>query len=347
MKQKIACLMSGGVDSSVACAILKDEGFDVTGFTLKLWSDGSRCCNAKDIKDAKRVALKLKVPHYVIDLRTEFKKRVIDYFTSEYVSGKTPNPCVICNEKIKFGVFLKEINNLGIKYAATGHYAKVSKNRGRYLLKKGKEDLKDQTYFLASLTQNGLSRIIFPLADFKKLEIRRKASKLGLSIADKKESQEICFIPDNDISKFIKKLKRVEKGEIVDCAGKVLGYHSGIINYTIGQRRGIRIPMANPLYVTKIDGNKNRIIVGDVDDLYSKEMVVTGLNWISVKSPGAPLKVSVKIRYNQVPSPAKILPLDKDNVVIRFDVPHRAVTPGQLAVFYKGDTVVGSGWIKS
>lgn len=346
MNKKVACLMSGGVDSSVACAILKEKRFDVIGFTLKLWTDGSRCCNIKDIYDAKAVARQLGIPHYVVDLEREFKKNVIDYFVAEYIGGKTPNPCVVCNRRIKFDEFFEKINNLGIEYVATGHYAK-SCSDGRYMLKRGVEHSKDQSYFLAYLSQDNLNRVIFPLAELKKTEVRKKALELKLKVADKKESQEICFIPDNNIINFINKFGEINGGEIVYKTGKVLGYHTGIAKYTIGQRRGIRLPGAKPFYVISIEGDKNRIIIGEEADLYSKEMLVTGLNWIAIDKLNFPMVADVKIRYNQVPSPAEILPVDRGEVVVKFNIPQRAVTPGQFAVFYQEDTVIGSGWIKS
>ncbi|MDD2890686.1 MAG: tRNA 2-thiouridine(34) synthase MnmA [bacterium] len=352
--KKVACLMSGGVDSSVACAILKEQGFDVIGFTLKLWNDGSKCCDTKDIYDARRIADRLNIPHYLINMEKEFKENVIDYFVSEYTNGRTPNPCVVCNQKIKLGKFIERMCNstlpdgqTGIDFIATGHYAQVCHTNNRYILKKSKALLKDQSYFLAQLSQTSLAKVIFPLAGLKKTEVKQKAIELGLNLENKKESQEICFIPDNDHISFIGKYKQIVPGEITDKTGKVLGCHPGIPKYTIGQRKGIKLSAKNPLYVIEIDADKNRIIVGENNDLYIEDMLVDNLNWISVEKPVLPMPVSVKIRYNQTPVEAKLLPVENPmDILVKFNSPQRAVTPGQLAVFYEEDTVIGSGWIK-
>ncbi|MDD5530298.1 MAG: tRNA 2-thiouridine(34) synthase MnmA [bacterium] len=367
--KKVACLMSGGVDSSVACAILKEQGFDVIGFTLKLWNDGSKCCDTKDIYDARRIADRLNIPHYLINMEKEFKENVIDYFVSEYTNGRTPNPCVVCNQKIKLGKFIEKMCNSvlsekqnGIEFIATGHYAQVCHIDNRYILKKSKALLKDQSYFLAQLSQDSLAKVIFPLAGLKKTEVKQKAIELNLNLENKKESQEICFIPDNDHISFIGKYKQIEPGEITDKTGKVLGCHPGIPKYTIGQRKGIKLSAKNPLYVIEIDADKNRIIVGENNDLYIESMLVDNLNWISVENPVLPMSVSVKIRYNQIPVEAELLAVAKGmghpaksqipsrrwaaDILVKFNSPQRAVTPGQLAVFYKEDVVIGSGWIR-
>jgi len=342
--KKIVVAMSGGVDSSVAAALLKEEGYDVIGVTMKLWpgnSSSERCCSVSNIEDAQIVAKQLGISHHVLDLQEIFKRTIIDHFISEYERGRTPNPCVRCNKRIKFGALLKHVRQLGADNIATGHYARVEKVMGKYLLKKGIDPKKDQSYFLYSLNQEALSKTIFPLGDLTKQMVRKLAKKLKLKVADKEESQEICFVEDN-----FGKLMSAKEGKIVDLEGKVLGTHKGYQLYTIGQRRGLGLSRKNPAYVLKIDPKINTITVGDRGDVYGDDLIADELNWISVDRIDAPTKVNAKIRYNSPESEAEILPLSKEKVRVMFNKPQFAITPGQSVVFYNGDTVVGGGIIQ-
>jgi len=346
MSVRVVVGMSGGVDSSSAAAILKNKGYEVIGLTMKLWEDGSRCCSIEDVYDAKRVAAQLGIPHYVVNLKEDFEKKVVNYFIKEYLSGRTPNPCVVCNSKIKFGSFLQKAMEIDAKFVATGHYAKVEHKDGskRYILKRGKDSDKDQSYFLAMLTQESLSKTILPLSNYMKDEAREIASQMELKVANKEESQEVCFVPDGNYANFISRRANFQEGDIVDKDGNILGKHDGIVNYTIGQRRGIGKPRDKPFYVTKIDANANTIAVGDEEDLYSKHLIARDLNWIGIKKLDSEMEVQVRIRHKHVPATAVIYPRDGGEVLVEFKKPQRAITPGQLAVFYSGDIVIGSGW---
>ena len=341
--KKIVVAMSGGVDSSVAAAILKEEGHDVIGITMQIWPGGkeSSCCSLSAVEDARRVANKLGIPYYVLNFKKIFKKKVIDDFISEYDRGRTPNPCVKCNQHIKFDALLKKAKGLGADFLATGHYAKIEKIAERYILKKGIEQTKDQSYFLHSLKQEALSRTIFPLGDLTKQEVRKIAKKFKLNVADKEESQEICFVEGN-----FGKLFRPMEGDIIDMDGKVIGKHKGYQLYTIGQRRGLGLSRKDPAYVLKIDPKTNTITVGDRGDVYGDDLIAGDLNWISVDRIDSPTKVKAKIRYNSPGSEAEILPLFKEKVKVMFNKPQFAITPGQSVVFYDGDTVVGGGIIE-
>jgi tRNA-specific 2-thiouridylase len=341
--KKIVVAMSGGVDSSVAAALLKEEGHDVIGITMQIWPGGkeSSCCSLSAVEDARRVANKLGIPYYVLNFKKIFKKKVMDYFISEYECGRTPNPCVKCNQHIKFDALLEKAKALGADFLATGHYAKIEKIAGRYILKKGIDPKKDQSYFLHSLNQEALSRTIFPLGDLTKQEVRKIAKKLKLKVADKEESQEICFVEDN-----FGKLMSAKEGKIVDIEGKVLGKHKGYQLYTIGQRRGLGLSRKNPAYVLKIDPKTNTITVGDRGDVYGDDLIAGDLNWISVNKIDTPIKVKAKIRYNSPESEAEILPLSKEKIKVMFKNPQFAITPGQSVVFYDGDAVVGGGIIQ-
>jgi tRNA-specific 2-thiouridylase len=344
MNKKIVVAMSGGVDSSVAAALLKEKGHDVIGVTMQIWpksESSSSCCSLSAVEDARRVAGKLGMPFYVMDFREIFKQAVIDDFISEYGRGRTPNPCVRCNKFVKFDALLKKAKALGADLIATGHYARIEKMGGRYVLKKGAEPKKDQSYFLYPLSQDALSRTIFPVGDLKKEEVRKLAKKFKLGVADKKESQEIGFTEGGFEGMF-----RLKKGDIVDLSGKVIGRHKGYQLYTIGQRRWLGIAAQKPLYVVDIGPKNNRITAGNRGDVYGDDLTAGALNWISMHRLMSPMKVKAKIRYNSPESDAEILPLSQGKIRVMFREPQFAITPGQSVVFYDGEKVVGGGIIE-
>lgn len=342
--------MSGGVDSCVAASLLKQEGYEVIGVHMQVWGGTSHegsCCSLDAVEDARRVANKLEIPFYVFNMKEEFQKYVIEYFVQEYESGRTPNPCIACNRYVKFGALLDKAKGMNIDYIATGHYAIIEEKDSRFLLKKAVDDTKDQSYVLYNLTQDQLSKTLFPLGKYKKSEIREIAKDLGFAVASKPDSQEICFVDNNDHYQFIKQHtgKEPNKGEFVDIQGNVLGYHQGITKYTIGQRRGLGISTGKPLFVLDIDAQSNRVILGDNNDLLSKEVIATDLNWISIEKLDNPIKVKAKIRYKAKEDNAVIEPIDGDRVKVSFDREQRAPTKGQSIVFYDNDYVVGGGII--
>lgn len=354
-KKKVMVGMSGGVDSSVAAAILVEKGYDVIGVTIQLWPDETKgseegCCSLSAVYDARRVADKLGIPYYVLNFRDEFKKRVIDYFIREYSCGRTPNPCIACNRYIKFGLMLDKAASMGMDHIATGHYARAGYDpgTGRYLLKRSAAGEKDQTYVLYSLTQRQLGMTIFPLGEFAKGQTRKKAKEFGLQVADKRESQEICFIPDNDYVRFLEEnVPGISKpGNFIDTQGNMIGRHKGIVHYTIGQRRGLEIAFGKRMFVSDIDVRNNTVTLGEEKDLYSNTLTAADVNFIPFDSLNGELRVTAKIRYNSEDSPATITPGENGEVNVVFDVPQRAVAPGQSVVFYDGDTVVGGGIIK-
>jgi tRNA-uridine 2-sulfurtransferase len=354
VKGTVAVAMSGGVDSSVAACLLLKQGYKVVGLSMKLPYTGTSgspeegCCGVSGIDDARDVAGKLGIPFYALDYGQEFRREVIDYFCGEYSRGRTPNPCVICNKRMKFGSLLQKAQVFGADYIATGHYAKVERDSGGgYLLRKGRDAAKDQSYFLFTLSQEQLSRVIFPLGKYKKERVREMAREFGLKVHDKPASQEICFIPDNDYRKFLREKsgkKVFLPGPIVDKDNKVAGEHSGIAFYTVGQRKGIGYHK-KPFYVISIDGKKNKIIIGEDKELYTDMLVAAKANWISGRAPENGMRIKARIRYRHAESGAVLFPLDKGKVRVKFDEPQRAVTPGQAAVFYDGETVLGGGWI--
>ncbi len=348
--------MSGGVDSSTTAWLLKEKGYEVIGATMCIgMADNTRggtarCCGLADIEDARRVALQLEISFSVFHLREEFEKEVIQYFCKEYVQGRTPNPCILCNEKIKFGSFLEKALDLGADFMATGHYARldVDEEIGRYRLKKGVDRRKDQSYVLFSLTQDQFRHTLFPLGEHRKEEVRKKALQLGLQVHNKPESQEVCFIQESSYHSFLsERLKEcIEPGPIVDRNGKVLGKHKGIPFYTIGQRRGLRLARGKPLYVIGIDRGDNAIIVGGEEEVYSDRCIVDSVNWIIPSKMISSMNAQVKIRYNHPGSEATLIPKGEDRLEVKFKSPQKAITPGQAAVFYDGETVLGGGWIR-
>jgi tRNA-specific 2-thiouridylase len=351
---KIAVAMSGGVDSSVTAALLKKEGHDVIGVTMFLHSPAGNSNNDKPplpdaVTDARKVAEKLGIPHHVIDLRDDFNRIVITDFCREYSRGRTPNPCVLCNREIKFGKLWEKTKELGAGYLATGHYACIvkDKNSGKFLLKKGKDKLKDQSYFLCRLTQEQLACTLFPLGGMTKVAVRQIAKELDLPAAARPESQEICFIKGDDYAIFLEEQlhHEIKPGLILDTAGNVLGEHQGIPFYTVGQRKGLGIAAKNSLYVTAIDMERNAIIAGTKEETYSDGLAAENLNWISGEWPEFPAKMKAAIRYRHPGIEAIINPQNKTGVSVQFAEPQMAVTPGQTVVFYNGDTVTGGGTI--
>lgn len=365
---KIAVAMSGGVDSSAAAAILKEQGHDLVGFTMQLWDQRrginvdengdplpSRCCSLDDVYDARRVAEELGFPFYVLNLEREFERDVVQPFVTSYLSGETPIPCVSCNSRLKFASLDRLAISLGCEKVATGHYARVvfDGSANRYRLLRGMNEQKDQSYFLWELTQDQLSRASFPLGEMSKPEARDAARQHGLAVSEKKESQEICFVPDGDYAGFIDRYLEAEgaahrlpgEGEIVDKTGRVIGKHGGIHRYTIGQRRGIGIADDRPLYVISVEPKQNRVTVGSQEELLGTQFLAAGVNWVSFDQPHEPVKAEVRVRYRHAAAPATITPLENHRARIVFDDPQRAITPGQATVFYRGDEVVGGGWI--
>jgi tRNA-uridine 2-sulfurtransferase len=372
-KQRVLLGMSGGVDSSVAGYLLREQGYEVIGVTMKVWPQDcisraeDKCCGPQAIADARGVAHSLNIPHYVVDEVDQFERLVIDYFSSEYQAGRTPNPCVICNEKVKFGNLWSKAAALGCDYIATGHYAVIEHRSDRAILRKGIDARKDQSYFLFSLRQPQLRRALTPLGIMRKPQIREIAHSLGLKVADKIDSQEICFVPGNDYKAFLRSHlgeSEFHRGEIYDVEGNFVGEHGGIELFTIGQRKGLPGGWARPRYVIDLDPETNRVIVGDADDLICDEFTIDRVNWHSVaagadrggavhterggvNAPGynEEITATVKIRYNHPGVLASVTPLKDGRARIRLHEPQRAVTSGQAAVIYDGDVVLGGGWI--
>lgn len=345
--------MSGGVDSSVAALLLRRQGYQVSGVNLRLRETaaepGSHCGSDADTEDARRVAQRLDCPFYVFDHAREFRDTVIADFIEEYEAGRTPNPCVLCNRKIKFGVLLQRVLELGGDYLATGHYARISRDEdtGRWLLQRGADRSKDQSYFLYMLTQEQLAHTLFPLGGMTKAEVRAAAEENGLVNAAKRDSQDICFVPDGDYAAFIENAtgRAAPPGDFLDMEGAVLGRHKGLIRYTRGQHKGLGLPTAEPLYVQGKDPAANAITLGPDSALWSSTLTARNMNWISVAEPAAPLRVTAKTRYSQRESAATVEPLPGGCARVVFDEPQRAITAGQAVVLYDGETVVGGGTI--
>jgi len=350
--KRVAVAMSGGGDSSVCAALLKDLGFEVFGITMQILprADSNACCGIGGITDARRVCSKLGIPHYVLNLRKQFEQKVISDFCAEYKKGRTPNPCIRCNQYTKFDTLLKKVRQLGAEYLATGHYARIEfdQKKKKFLLKKAIDPKKDQSYALYTLSQAQLQRILMPVGEFSKQEIRRIAKMKHLSVADKADSQEICFIPDNDYAKFVQKFMpgTAHPGPIIKKS-KVIGRHRGIIHYTVGQRKGIGIADKESLYVISINRAKNSIVVGSNKEALSRELLVNKVRWVSIKKPARPIKAQVKVRYLHPQAKATIIPQRQGRLKIKFEQAQFAVTPGQAAVFYNGETLLGGGTILS
>lgn len=355
-KEKVIIGMSGGVDSSVAAWLLKEQGYEVIGVTMQIWQDEEEevleenggCCGLSAVEDARRTAQLLEIPHYVMNFKADFKRFVIDYFVSEYLEGRTPNPCIACNHYVKWEALLNRSLEIGADYIATGHYARIRQlENGRFCLTRSVTAAKDQTYALYNLTQEQLSHTLMPVGSHSKEEIRRMADQIGLSVADKPDSQEICFVPDQDYAGFIERTTGApsQTGNFVQADGTILGQHKGIIHYTIGQRRGLGLPMGRRVVVTEIRPETNEVVIGEQEDVWTDHLLADRLNWMSVPDLTEERSASAKIRYNHTGTPCTLQKTASDQIRVQFHEPVRAVTPGQAVVFYDGDCVLGGGTI--
>jgi len=355
-KKKVVVGMSGGVDSSVAAYLLKEEGYEVIGVTMQIWQDeeacateeNAGCCGLSAVDDARRVAQALDIPYYVMNFKSEFKKQVIDYFIEEYLAGRTPNPCIACNRYVKWESLLKRSLDIGADFIATGHYARiVSLPNGRDTLKKSKTTEKDQTYALYNLTQEQLKHTLMPVGAYTKEQIREIAAQIHLPVARKPDSQEICFVPDHDYARFIEENtnQKIIEGNFVTSQGEIIGRHKGITHYTVGQRKGLNLSMGHPVFVTAIRPETNEVVIGENEDVFAGGLLCSQLNFMSISDFPGEMQATAKIRYNHKGASCMIRRTGKDKAECWFDEPQRAITPGQAVVFYDGDLVIGGGTI--
>lgn len=358
MKKRVVIGMSGGVDSSVAAYLLKQDGYDVIGVTMQIWQDKSEdayeveggCCSLSAAEDARRVCDRLDIPFYVMNFKQVFEKTVIDYFVDEYFQGRTPNPCIACNKYVKFDALLNKAKALDADFVATGHYARIlyDESYKRYVIKKSATIHKDQTYVLYNLTQDQLKHILMPLGDYTKEQTREIARELDLVVAEKPESQEICFVEDDDYGRFLSERRGadIKPGFFVDAKGNRLGTHKGIVHYTVGQRKGLGIALGKPMFVVEIIPDKNLVVLGDETEVFSSSLIASDMNYMPFEHLESSIRVKAKIRYSAKEAGAEVIPLEGNKAKVTFSEPQRAITPGQAVVFYDGDILVGGGTIE-